>query len=37
MAPDAEIVDLPGTNAFVFLAYEREVMLAIDRFAGTLP
>ena len=31
-----EIVDLPGTNAFVFLAFEREVMLAIDRFAGTL-
>ncbi|HET9270012.1 MAG TPA: alpha/beta hydrolase [Vicinamibacterales bacterium] len=31
-----EIVDLPGTNAFVFLAYERDVTLAIDRFAATL-
>ena len=31
-----DIVDLPGTNAFVFLAYEREVTLAIDRFAATL-
>ena len=31
-----EIIDLPGTNAFVFLAYEREVTQAIDRFVGAL-
>jgi non-heme chloroperoxidase len=31
-----EIVDLPGTNSFVFLAYEREVTQAIDRFVGAL-
>jgi hypothetical protein len=31
-----EIVDLPGTNAFVFLAFEREITQAIDRFVGAL-
>ena len=31
-----DIVDLPGTNAFVFLAYEREITRAIDRFVATL-
>jgi pimeloyl-ACP methyl ester carboxylesterase len=31
-----EIVDLPGTNAFVFLAYEHEVIQAIDRFVGSM-
>jgi hypothetical protein len=32
-----EIVELPGTSAFVFLSHEREVMQAIDRFMGALP
>lgn len=31
-----EIVDLPGANAFVFLAFERDIMQALDRFAATL-
>jgi len=31
-----EIVELPGTSAFVFLAYEREIMQAIDRFVAAL-
>jgi hypothetical protein len=31
-----EIVDLPGTSAFVFLAYEREVGQAIDKFMAGL-
>jgi non-heme chloroperoxidase len=31
-----EIVDLPGTSAFVFLSHEREIMQAIDRFVGGL-
>ena len=29
-----EIVELPGTSAFVFLAYEREITQAIDRFVA---
>ena len=31
-----EIVELPGTSAFVFLLYEREVTQAIDRFVAAL-
>jgi pimeloyl-ACP methyl ester carboxylesterase len=31
-----EIIELPGTNAFVFLAYEREITQAIDRFVAAL-
>jgi non-heme chloroperoxidase len=31
-----EVVDLPGTNAFVFLAFERDITQALDRFVATL-
>jgi len=31
-----DIVELPGTNAFVFIPYEREVTQAIDRFVAAL-
>jgi non-heme chloroperoxidase len=31
-----EIVELPGTSAFVFLSYEREVMQAIERFLAVI-
>ena len=31
-----EIVELPGTSAFVFLAFEGDVFQAIDSFTGTL-
>lgn len=31
-----EIVDLPGTNAFLFLPYEREITQAIERFVAGL-
>jgi hypothetical protein len=37
MSARTEIVELPGTNAFVFLPYEREITQAIDRFVSGLP
>lgn len=32
-----EVVDLPGSSTFVFLAYEREITQAMDRFVSGLP
>ena len=37
IAARTEIVDLPGTSAFVFLSYEREITQAINRFVAALP
>ena len=36
MGARTEVVDLPGTNAFVFLAFEHDITQAIDRFAARL-